>query len=149
MRRPGPAPSFLLLPPSRSGMRRPESDTFHYYKWIGKIISFLHSFFYFNNVQFSKALNFKYRHCQINVKAKIWVSYMLFYLFIDRLVASFGRSATMCAAILLARPRRRIGMTISGFKKWTGTRVAGFAVASRQRRRVLTRGWRDRLPALY
>lgn len=42
-------------------------------------------------------------------------------------------------------------MTIPGFEERTGTRGPGaaFALASRQRRRVLTRGRCDRLAALY
>lgn len=77
------------------------------------------------------------------------------HLFIDRLIGTLRRSA-VSVAVLLAGPRRRVGVTIRGLEERAGTRgivlaagrfAAGFA--SRQRRRVLTRGWRDRLPAFY
>jgi len=59
----------------------------------------------------------------------------------------------MSATVLLTGPWRRIRVTICGFQKWTGTRgvmlVGLTALASRQRRCVLTWSRRDRLPALY
>lgn len=75
-------------------------------------------------------------------------------LFIDRLLIApaLGRSATMSAAVFLTGPRW--WMTVRGFEEWTGTRrvmLGWFAsgIASRQWRRVLTWGRRDRLPAFY
>lgn len=73
------------------------------------------------------------------------------HLLIDRLL-TLGGSATVSAAVLLTGPGWRV--TVRGFEERTGTRrvmLGRFAggVASRQRRRVLTRGRRDRLPALY
>lgn len=81
------------------------------------------------------------------------------HLFIDGLLIagiSDLRRGAVSVAVLLAGPRRRVSVAIRGLEERAGTRgivlAAGrFAagLASRQRRRVLTRGRRDRLPALY
>lgn len=80
------------------------------------------------------------------------------HLFIDGLLIagiSDLRRGAVSVAVLLTGPRRRVA--IRGLEERTGTRgivlTAGWrfaaGLASRQRRRVLTWGRRDRLPALY
>lgn len=84
---------------------------------------------------------------------------LIAHLFIDGLIAGITdlRRGAVSVAVLLAGPRRRVGVAIRGLEERAGTRGIVLAtsrsfaagLASRQRRRVLTRGRRDRLPALY